>query len=243
MDTRSGSGGKTHTPYGHDTYFQPISQWRKWWVIAPIVSLLTWMTLSYGSYDHFLQPHHDLIFILLSLALGYWIFSLCHLFAWIAFLRPRLKKPSSHALNAHRILIARKKVRGVLIHFVLASGLFAFFTILFTLQQINNDPTETFLWSDCFPFIFFSLFIAIAIFLLTLFLIELLLKINLFPKSNLRSSSYDHHLFAENQIPYERRFGLDEHTSRSTHNIWTQWENDPANPASPTFRPLHRDDY
>ena len=188
MDTRSGSGGKTHYPYGQDIYFQPISQWRKRWVIAPIISLLTWMVLSYGSYYHFLQPHHGFIFILLSLTLGYWIFSLCYLLAWITFLRPRLKKPSSQTLSAHRILIARKKVRSVLIHFVLASGFFAFSTILFTLQQINDDPTETFLWSDCFPFIFFSLFIALAIFIITSVLLELLLKINTFSKIKLTKS-------------------------------------------------------
>ena len=109
MDTRWGSGGKTHNPYDQDTYFQSISLWRKRWIIAPIVSLLTWITLSYGSYHHVLQPHHGFICILLSLTLGYWIFALCYLWVWIIFLRPRLKKPSSHAFGAHRILIARKK--------------------------------------------------------------------------------------------------------------------------------------
>lgn len=244
MDTRSGSSGKTPHPLRQDAFFQPINQWRKRWVIAPIISLLTWMVLSYGSYYHFLQPHHGVVFILLSLTLGYWIFSLCYLLVWIIFLRPRLKKPSSHALSAHRILIARKKVRGVLIHFVLASELFAYSCIIFIAQQIiDTDPTDKLQWGDCIALIIFSTVIALVIFIITIFLIELLLKINIFPKSNSRSSIYDHHLFAENQIPYEQRFGLDEHTSRSPQNIWAQWDNDPANPASATFRPLHRDDY
>jgi hypothetical protein len=243
MDTRSGSSGKTHYPYGHDTYFQPISQRRKRWVIVPIISLLTWIALSYGSHHHVLQPHHDFVFVLLSLALGYWIFSLCYLLAWIIFLRPRLKKPSSHALSAHRILIARKKVRGALIHFVLVSGFFAYSCIVFTLQQMDTDPTDKLQWGDCIALIVFSAFIALAIFLITSVLTELLLKINIFPKSNSRNPIYDHHLFAENQIPYEKQFGLDEHSSRSPQKIWAQWDNDPANPASPTYRPLHREDY
>ncbi len=244
MDIRFSPAEKKSHPHPHDAYSQQMLKLRKRWIVVPIISLLILGGLFYGSSQHFLQPH-GFIFILLSVTSGYWISSLSYLYAWISFLKPRLKNPSINSFNEYPLSNARKKARRALIKFVIASGFFVLSFILFILQQTDNDPTEKFLWSDCIPFIFFSSFIALAIFLITNFLIGLLFKINLFSRSFSKNHAHDDHsfLFAENHIPYEKRFGLDSNATNSTHDIWAQWDNDPANPASPTYRPLHRDEY
>lgn len=242
MDIRFSPTEKRSHPY--DAYSHQILKLRKRWIMAPIISLLTLGGLFYFSSQHFPQPH-GFIFILLSITSGYWISSLSYLYAWISFLRPRMKNPSTNSFNEYPMSNARKKGRRTLINFVIASGFFVLSFILFTLQQIDNDPTENFLWSDSIPFIFFSIFIAIAIFLITNFLIGSLFKIQLFPRSFSKNHVHDDHLFlfAENHIPYERRFGLDENTHRSTRDISAQWDNDLANPASPIYRHPHGDEY
>lgn len=244
MDIRFSPAEKKSHPHPHDAYSQQMLKLRKRWIIFPIISLLTLGGLSYFSSQHFLQPH-GFIFILLSVTSGYWISSLSYLYAWISFLKPRLKNPSTNSFNEYPLSNARKNGRRALVNFFIASGFFVYSLIVFILQQIDDDPTDKLQLRDCIALIFFSTFIALAIFLITNFLIGTLFKINLFPRSASRNHIHDDHsfLFAENHVPYERRFGLDEHTNRSTHDIWAQWDNDPANPASPTYRPLHRDDY
>ena len=205
-----------------------------------MLSILIFSVLSSLCVQGHLKPLW-FTFSLLSLTLGYWSFSLGQLIAWILFLQPRIKNQPSHGLNKYPIYNAKKKARYIFSSFVIATGFFTFFLILFLLQQTNNDPTDFLQWGDFIALIVFSAFISLAAFLLTGFFTEHFLKISLFNKTfkrnNVRRQNklFDH----LDDDSYRKKFPFDENFSRLTDEIWENWDNDPANPASPTYQAMH----